>query len=82
MKSPKIFKQPKKMIKYINIIYIFLLLIFIGNIIIGLVNGTRKIDCLWTSGIVILIILNSWILTVRPFYEKIEEKNIEKIKNI
>lgn len=76
----KIFKNPRKSIRIINIVFLILVLFFIGNVIYGLVNGTRTIDCLFTSGLLFLIMLSCWINSVRPFYERIEKEKIIKRK--
>jgi len=74
------FSNPRRMFRYINIFYLTLVLIFIGNIIIGLSRGTREIDCLWNSGLLLFVIGNSWILALRPFARKIDEQRARQIK--
>jgi len=70
----KIFENPKKSIRIINIVFLILILFFIGNVMYGLINGTKTIDCLFTSGILFLIMLSCWINSVRPFVDRIEKR--------
>jgi len=74
----KIFENPKEAIRIVNIVFLILVLLFIGNTLYGLVAGTRSIDSLWIDGLFFLILLNSWILALRPFYDKIEKIKISK----
>ena len=69
-----IFKNPQKGMKIVNIIFLILILAFIGNLIYGFVFGNKNIDCLWTSGLFFLILLQSWVLALKPFAERIDKK--------
>ena len=75
MTLKQIFSNPRKMFRYTNILFLILILIFIGNTTIGLLRGTREIDCLWSSGLLLLVIGNSWVLSLRPFAEKIDNQS-------
>ena len=66
-------RTPREWIRIVNIVFLILILLFIGNTIYGLVTGKRNIDCLWTDGLLFLILLNSWIMALRPFYDKLEK---------
>ena len=74
----KIFENPKEAIRIVNIVFLILVLLFIGNTLYGLVTGTKSIDSLWIDGLFFLILLNSWILALRPFYDKLEKIRISK----
>ncbi len=74
----KIFKNPRHAIRIVNIFFLLLILIYIGWLIFDLNTGRKSLDCLWTSGFVVLITLNSWILALRPFYDKLEKENRNK----
>lgn len=74
----KIFKSPRHAIRIVNIFFLLLILIYIAWLIFDLNTGRKSVDCLWTSGLVVLITLNSWVLSLRPFYDKIEKENRSK----
>ena len=71
-------RTSREWIRIVNIFFLLLILIYIGWLIFDLNTGRKSVDCLWTSGFVVLITLNSWILALRPFYDKLEKENRNK----
>ncbi len=65
-------RTPREWIRIVNIVFLILILLFIGNTLFGLINDRKTLDCLWTDGLLFLIFLNSWVLALRPFYDKLE----------
>jgi hypothetical protein len=72
------FSNPRKMIRYTNIVFLTGILLFIGDIIVGLINGTKDTSSLGGSGLLFVVIINSWVLSLRPFVEKIKKEKIKK----
>jgi len=73
-----IFKNPQEGMRIVNIIFLILILAFIGNLIYGFVFGNKNIDCIWNSGLLFLVMLQSWVLALRPFVERVEKEKKEK----
>ncbi len=75
----KIFENPHKAIRIVNILFLSLLLIYILSIIVELNLGLKTLDCLRVSGFVLLVLCSSWVNSARPFVDKIERlKNKRK----
>jgi len=72
--------NPYKMKWICNIIFLTLIIIFIGNMLFDLITGRRDISCLGYSAILLALMINIWITTVKPFVVQIEkmEKNKRK----
>lgn len=74
--------NPYKWKWMINILFLSILLFYLGLVIFELLLGKRNIDCTFTIIITIIIILQSWIWSIRPVLNDIEKlKKNERTKN-
>ncbi len=67
-------RNSREWIRVVNIVFLILVLLFIGNTLYGLIFKSDYTKYIWGSGLLMLILLNSWILALRPFYDKNENR--------